>query len=198
MRKKTQTTKESQPRSPNVAFDGTKNKPTDGQNDIIDLIVEDHVPLKTLIEILKNEKLGRSAKAEQFEEFAFMLTCHAKAEEEALYVAMKNFDALKVPSFEGDTSHAIADQLVQEINATPDDNEWLAKVKVLAESVEHHIEEEEMNMLKLVAKAIPAEQRQVMGDEYIRLKDEYEMLFDIQSPRLVKFPNTSPRPATHL
>jgi hemerythrin superfamily protein len=198
MRKKTVTTKESQPRSPNNSFDGLRGKKNDAGYDIIELILQDHLPLKDLIETLKDDDLERKDKAEAFEEFAYLLTCHAKAEEQVLYVAMKNFDDLKVESFEGDTEHGIADQLVQEINATPDDNEWLAKVKVLAESVEHHIEEEETEMLTKVQKTIPNELRMNLGSEYTRLIEENLKLFEIQTPRDVKFQKSMSQPVTHL
>lgn len=198
MRKKTQTTKESQPRSPNNSFDGLRNDANDEGYDIIELILQDHLPLKDLIETLKDSDLDRKDKAEALEEFAYLLTCHAKSEEQVLYVAMKNFDELKVESFEGDTEHAIADQLVQEINATADDNEWLAKVKVLAESVEHHIQEEEEEMLAKVEQIIPTELRTSLGAEYARLMDEFLKLFEVQIPRDVKFKSHMTQPVTHL
>ncbi|RYZ64307.1 MAG: hemerythrin domain-containing protein, partial [Proteobacteria bacterium] len=180
-------------------FDATRNKAaTTGNEDIIELILTDHIPLKALIETLKDDDLDRAAKAQPFEEFAYLLTCHAKAEEETMYVAMKNVKNLIVPSFEGDTEHGIADQLVHEINATPDDNEWLAKVKVLAESVEHHIEEEEEEMLKKVEKHIPEAQRMNLGEEYTRLISEYRFLFHMEEPKIVKFKKTKLPPVTTL
>lgn len=199
MRKKTETTKEAQPRSPNAAFDASRNKPTEaGAEDIIELILTHHEPLKALIETLKDGETSRKSKAETFEEFAYLLTCHAKAEEQVLYVAMKNFDDLKVEGFEGDTEHAIADQLVQEINGTPDDHEWVAKVKVLAEAVEHHIQEEETKFLKHVEATISPAQRMNLGAEYTKLLEEYQNLFDVLPAKSVKFKKATLPPVAHL
>lgn len=185
MKKKAQTTKEYQPRS-NSSFQEPSRKSAKGE-DIIELILNDHVPLKALIETLKDDKLKRRAKEGPFEEFVFLLTGHAKAEEKTLYVAMKNFESLKVQSFEGDTEHGIADQLVQEINSASDDHEWLAKVKVLAESVEHHIEEEEEEILKKVESQISEPIRMAIGAEYTLLLQEYLALNAIRVPPHVHF-----------
>ncbi len=205
MKKKTQTTKESQPRSPNNKFES--NAPGSGTraggdakaavvsgNDIIELILTDHIPLKSLIETLKDDETKRAAKEGPFEEFAFLLLGHAKSEEQSLYVAMKEYTDLKMPGYEGDTEHAIADQLVQEINATPDDNEWLAKVKVLAEMVEHHIQEEEEDMLKEVEEQIPEDVRMNIGSEYTALMNEYAAINEIQPPHQYRFNRTGPLP----
>ena len=171
MKKKAQSTKENQSRNP--------QKPAvadETGSDIVQLILEDHKPLKELIKVLKSDA-DRSEKAAPMEEFAAKLTSHAKSEEKSLYVQMKELKKLRQEGLEGDTEHAIADQLVQEINATADDDEWLAKVKVLAELVEHHIEEEESEMLPDVEKQFSAEIRNAVGAEYTMLKTEMDVLF---------------------
>ena len=172
MKQKAKTTKEHQP-SPIKQKNALESE---NSEDIINLILRDHVPLKDLIQILKDSETEREQKQGAFEEFALLLTNHAKSEEQSLYVEMKEHKDLRVESFEGDTEHAIADQLVQEINATPDDDEWTAKVKVLAESVEHHIEEEEEEMLVEVEEKLDRKTRMAIGAEYIRLKKEYDSL----------------------
>ncbi len=71
---------------------------------------------------------------------------------------------------EGDTEHAIADQLINEIKASEQDEDlWNAKVKVLAELVEHHIEEEEGELSKEIRKEFDAETRVQIGEDYTNL-----------------------------
>lgn len=142
------------------------------ENDIVELILKDHKPLKKLIKILKSEK-GIEEKRPAFEEFAPLLIAHAKPEEESLYVRMKDVEKLREVAFEGDTEHEIADRLVEEIKALKDEDVWMAKVKVLAEVVEHHIEEEEGEMLPDVKKEMGLEQREKIGQEYLRLREDF-------------------------
>lgn len=145
------------------------------QNDIITLILEDHVPLKKLIKVLKDPHIKMSEKRPSFEKFAVRLLAHAKPEEDSLYSRMQEKKSeVRMEAFEGLTEHAIAEHLIEEIQVTTDKNEWLGKVKVLGELVEHHIEEEETSMFKMVKKEFTMEMRAEIGEEYLKQKADYE------------------------
>ena len=146
-------------------------------NDIIQIILADHKPLKQLIKTLKDDESEFSEKKPVFQEFAPLLLSHAEPEEQSLYTHMKEEEKkeLRAEGFEGQTEHAIAAQLIDDINQTSDEDEWMAKVKVLAEMVEHHIEEEEEEMFPDLKKELDSEERIAIGEEYIRLRDEYRM-----------------------
>ncbi len=147
------------------------------EGDILELILEDHKPLKQLIKILKDpEKYSLEERRDAFEDFAPLLTIHAKPEEESLYIFMKDKDEdeLKVQGYEGDVEHAIADQLVNEIKETGNEDLWSARVKVLAEMVEHHIEEEEDEMFPEIRKNSELEERAKLGTLYMQLKTQFD------------------------
>jgi hemerythrin superfamily protein len=151
-----------------------KKQASAGQ-DIVKLILEDHKPLKKLIKILKDsEKHDLDERQEAFEEFAPLLVNHSKPEEQSLYVFMKDEDELREEGFEGDVEHALADQLLEEIKRTDDEDLWSARVKVLAELVEHHIEEEESELLPDFKKHSEVEDRMELGANFLRLKSEIE------------------------
>lgn len=141
-------------------------------SEITALILEDHKPLKKLLKVLKDDEESLAKRKKAYAQFAPALTIHAKSEEQALYTKMKGEEELRVEGFEGDTEHHIADSLVHEIAGIEDEDEWTAKVKVLAELVEHHIEEEESEMLKDVKKEISLEERREIGREYLELKEQ--------------------------
>ena len=150
----------------------TNAKGQSAEFDIVELILMDHKPLKKLIKVLKGDA-EIDEKEPAFEKFAPLLLGHAEPEEESLYVNMKSEEDLRVEAYEGDTEHAIASGLIEQIYATDDEDIWMAKVKVLAELVEHHIEEEEEEMLPDVKKHMDIEMRVAAGREYIRLRDEF-------------------------
>lgn len=144
------------------------------QTDIIKLLLDDHVPLKKLIKVLKDPHIKMTEKRPSFEKFAVELLAHAKPEEESLYSWLQESKAeLRMEGFEGLTEHAIAEHLIEEIRVTTDKSEWLGKVKVLGEIVEHHIQEEETSMFKLVKKEFSRETRAEIGDEYLKQREEY-------------------------
>jgi hemerythrin superfamily protein len=141
--------------------------------DIVELILADHKPLKKLIKIMKDsDKHDMDERQNAFEEFAPLLVTHAKPEEQVLYVAMKQDDDMIEEGYEGDVEHGLADQLIEEIKRTDDEDLWSARVKVLAELVEHHIEEEEEDMLPDFRKHSEPEDRVSMGQKYLQLKEK--------------------------
>jgi hemerythrin superfamily protein len=140
--------------------------------DIVELILVDHKPLKELIKILKKPDGDDVLRFEAFETFAPLLLAHAEPEEMSLYEFMKKDKEMLVDALEGDTEHSLASQLIDEIRATEDKNLWSAKVKVLAEMVEHHIKEEEGSMLPDFRKTTTLEERILLGDEYSQLKSQ--------------------------
>lgn len=157
----------------NTTQSSTELKVQPETRDILQAILDDHKPLKRLIKIMKDDEKELSDRQIAFEEFAPLLTIHAKSEEQVLYVAMKSALDLREEGLEGDVEHGLADQLVEEIKRTTDEDLWSARVKVLAELVEHHIEEEEDEMFPEIREATDAEQRKILGAEYLNLRAKW-------------------------
>ena len=150
----------------------TKKSATANSKDIIQIILHDHKPLKKLIKTLKNSDKDLSTRQAAFEDFSILLTIHAKAEEKTLYVFMKNEIDQREEAYEGDVEHGLADQMVEEVKRTDDEELWSARVKVLAELVEHHIKEEEEEMFPDFKKQSTLEQRIKLGEKYLQKKPE--------------------------
>jgi len=76
------------------------------------------------------------------------LEVHTTIEEEIFYPEIQGADEeLKDTVDEGIEEHHVAKTLIGEIKMlTTEDDAWVAKMKVLIESVEHHAEEEEQEM----------------------------------------------------
>ncbi|WP_413293663.1 hemerythrin domain-containing protein [Bdellovibrio sp. HCB185ZH] len=148
-------------------------KKIEQEADIVNLIYEDHKALKALIKVMKDSDKPEEERFAAFKEFAPTLIAHAKPEEETLYVSMKKNEELREDGFEGDVEHQLADQLVEEIKRTTDSDLKSARIKVLAELVEHHIEEEEEDMLPECKKELKSEERSRIGNEFLKLKLKY-------------------------
>jgi hemerythrin superfamily protein len=147
------------------------------EDDIIQLILTDHQDIKKLIRQLKDDEIEFSDKKPIFEEFAPLLLSHAEPEEQSLYVRMKERGnkKVRVEGFEAQVEHTLASAMIDEIQATRNQDEWMAKCKVLAELVETHIEEEESQILKDVRKEFDQEERMQMGMHYLQLRDDFRM-----------------------
>lgn len=151
-------------------------KATD-QDDITELMFRDHKPLKRLIKIMKNVDTDFYELKSAFREFAPLLEAHAFPEQESLYTQMidGNEKEIRIEGFEGKIEHALADQLATQILDISDEDEWKAQVKILAELVEHHIEEEEEEMIPSIRKEMDLEQRIQIGEDYLRRRSKYHV-----------------------
>lgn len=152
------------------------------EDDILQLILEDHKPLKKLIKTLKSSTADFDDKKEAFEEFAPLILTHAKSEEETLYIFMKDGQDMREEGFEGDVEHDLATQMVEDARSTTDEDLFCARVKVLAELVEHHIEEEEGETLPAFARFSRPEEREDLGRKYRDKKEHVESRDDTTPP----------------
>ncbi|HET9796214.1 MAG TPA: hemerythrin domain-containing protein [Thermoanaerobaculia bacterium] len=115
-----------------------------------DLLKEDHDRLKEMFDEFRGLDGGdRREKQRLFRRIASALEVHAEIEERFFYPAVRGTrreDAVEI-TFEAFEEHKIARTLIGQIESLPKgDPRKDAKMKVLMESVEHHIEEEEEEM----------------------------------------------------
>lgn len=142
------------------------------KKDILDLIVEDHKPLKKLIKVMKDSEASLPERRAAFNEFFPLLMAHAQSEELVLYTAMKEQVSLREEAYEGDVEHKLATQVMEEVMDATDVDVWGAKVKVLAELVEHHIKEEEEDHLPNFKKVSSKDERILLGQKYAAALEE--------------------------
>lgn len=144
----------------------------DTKQDAIALLKADHRKVEELFE--KFEKASGDGRKEKLAlEICLELTVHTKIEEEIFYPACEGKvedDLLK----EAYVEHDGAKVLIAEIEAGgPDDEYYEAKVKVLSEQIEHHVEEEEKRMEGMFAQARKAGlDMDALGDEMRARKEQ--------------------------
>ncbi|MCU1599404.1 MAG: hypothetical protein JWO22_113 [Frankiales bacterium] len=94
------------------------------------------------------------------------LTVHTAIEEETFYPWASGLsDEIKETIDEGIQEHHIVKVLMQEIGQLDAEApEWLAKLTVLIENVQHHAEEEEDELFPSIRSATSTADREAMGD----------------------------------
>lgn len=124
--------------------------------DAIALLKADHRAVEELFE--KFEKAsGEGRKQSLAEEICLELSVHAQIEEEIFYPACEgkvDEDLLKESYVEHDGAKVLIGEILK---GGPSDEYYDAKVKVLQEEIEHHVEEEEKRLEGLFAQARKAE-----------------------------------------
>ena len=164
------------------------------QQDAIALLKADHRTVAELFE--KFEKAtGDGRKQSIAQEICLDLSVHAQIEEEIFYPACEgkvDEDLLK----ESYVEHDGAKVLIAEIIAGgPDDEFYDAKVKVLSEEIEHHVEEEEKRLEGLFAQARSAGlDMDALGEQLAARKQELTEQFKtsgIPTPQLTTMDEVS-------
>jgi hemerythrin superfamily protein len=162
--------------------------------DAIALLKQDHRTVEELFEKFENAS-GSERKRKLAEEICLELSVHAEIEEEIFYPACEgkvDEDLLK----ESYVEHDGAKVLIAEImNGGPDDEYYDAKVKVLQEEIEHHVQEEEKRLEGLFSQARKAElDMDALGAELAarkaQLTDEFKAT-GIPTPRLTTMDDVS-------
>ncbi|MDB5707477.1 MAG: hemerythrin [Sphingomonas bacterium] len=144
----------------------------DTKQDAIALLKADHRKVEELFGQYEGAT-GDGRKQKIAMQICLELTVHAQIEEEIFYPACEGKieeDLLK----EAYVEHDGAKVLIAEIEAGgPDDEYYDAKVKVLSEQIEHHVEEEEKRMEGMFSQARKAGlDMDALGDQLRARKEE--------------------------
>jgi hemerythrin superfamily protein len=148
------------------------------QQDAIALLKDDHRTVEKLFDQFEKAS-GDGQKQKLAEQVCMELSIHAKIEEEIFYPACDgkvDEDLLKEAYVEHDGAKVLIAQIMA---GGPDDEFYDAKVTVLQEQIEHHVEEEEKRMEGLFSQARKAGlDMDALGLELAarkrELKDEFE------------------------
>jgi iron-sulfur cluster repair protein YtfE (RIC family) len=131
--------------------------------DALKLIKGDHERLTDLLE----EALDTdepSERADLLHRMRAELMAHEQMEETIFYPALRSDANAKDIVLEGYEEHHVIDLILDELLDVPEElDEWKAKLKVLKENVEHHIEEEEGEMFKIARKVFDDETLEELG-----------------------------------
>jgi hemerythrin-like domain-containing protein len=140
--------------------------------DAITLLKEDHRKVKKMLGDLEDTtERAVKTREELYGKLKFELTVHEQIEEALLYPTLKEHDTTKEIALEAYEEHNVVDLIMGEIDQTPfDDETWGAKLKVMKENLEHHIEEEEGEMFKKARQVLDEAELQSLGARMEEMK----------------------------
>jgi iron-sulfur cluster repair protein YtfE (RIC family) len=143
--------------------------------DAFELLKKDHDAVKKMFK--EYDGLGEranKAKLQLATQILDEITVHEAIEEEIFYPAIrenagKNGVELVLEAYE---EHHVADGIMEELRAmNPEDERYDAKIKVLQETIEHHIGEEEDELFPEAKKAL-GEEAVTIGERMAARKSE--------------------------
>jgi iron-sulfur cluster repair protein YtfE (RIC family) len=128
-----------------------------------------------------------------YKNIKFELDAHAHIEETIFYPYLidKGDDELKKIVLEGIEEHRQVKLFLAELSDLHGDNDrFKAKLKVLMEDVEHHVEEEENEMFPMVEDLVPREVLETLGTQMEKEKTRFQRMM---TPREDKVRRASTR-----
>jgi len=143
--------------------------------DALQLLKQDHDEVKGLLEKLDSTtERGVKTREELFTKVTRELEVHEAIEEEIFYPALKEHPKAKELVLEAYEEHHVVDNVMAEIRELPyDDEAWGAKLTVMKENVEHHIEEEEQEMFEQARDVFSKEE---LGELGARMEERKQAL----------------------
>ena len=141
--------------------------------DALDLIKQDHKRLRKLLE--ETLKAEGGEREERLDHLRTELVAHERMEEEVLYPRLRDEKKAHETVLEGYEEHHVADVLLDELlDVPPETDLWKAKLKVLKENIEHHMDEEEDELFKGARAVLDREELNRLGERMAQIKRSAE------------------------
>ncbi|MEO6723735.1 MAG: hemerythrin domain-containing protein [Blastocatellia bacterium] len=139
----------------------------------VELLKADHEKVQGLFDQVKATESEKQHK-QLYKKIKAELEAHAFAEEKVLYPTLKKHEDFKDEVLEAIEEHLQMKTLFRDIDRLSDGSERFdAKLMVLIDDVEHHVEEEEGEMFPKVEKQFSEEDLEEMGMQLEAAKKEF-------------------------
>ncbi|PKN28493.1 MAG: cytosolic protein, partial [Deltaproteobacteria bacterium HGW-Deltaproteobacteria-21] len=141
-------------------------------HEFLEELKKDHQEVKDILEKLKSSG-GEKSREKLFLELKKEIQPHMKAEEKAFYTILTKEKESKENALEGFEEHHVTEMVLKELDKMGKAEErWLAKMKVFAELVDHHVEEEESKIFQDAQSVLDDEQMDEILEEFNEQKEQ--------------------------
>lgn len=141
---------------------------------IYEQLRRDHHEIRDVMaDIESTSERAVKRRTELLHELKTRLLSHAKAEEVAFYRSILDDDVTHEQALEALEEHKIAETVLHELEEVdPGDDRWMAKFRVLRESLERHMDEEEKDIFQKAEKIVSRDEAEEMGDAFMAMRKE--------------------------
>ncbi len=141
----------------------------------IDLLEQQHREVEELFEEFEGASDGAVKTKERLcHEISDALAIHAAIEEKLFYPESKQENTEDILRESVEEHLSMKRILADLIESGPSDEQFKAKMKVLQEQVEHHVEEEEKELFPKVRKDLSKDELEDLGERMQEMADELE------------------------
>lgn len=133
----------------------------------LELLKKDHQHVARIFEQLVPAVHGKGHRREDlFNRLRDELRTHSTLEERIFYPALADIPETRESILESIEEHKLVDQLLEELDSTSmDEEQWPARLKVLRDNVEHHVESEEAELFPKARQTLGEQRLAELGKE---------------------------------
>ena len=138
-----------------------------------DLLKKQHKEVKALFKKIEKTE-DAQGRRQLMEQITRALQLHTRLEEEIFYPAVRGLGTRKAEEMvaEAFEEHHLVDLVLDDLpSVDPEDERFEAKMTVLSELIEHHVEEEEKEMFKL-AERLGRDELEDLGEQMAARLDQ--------------------------
>ncbi len=152
----------------------SRSKSSQKSMTFMDILKQDHDQTKDVFERIEEDEEGEN-REELFTSLRSALEQHMELEEKFFYPILEQNEDTNDKALESLEEHHVAKMVLKEFDSMDlQDDRWMAKFKVLQEVVNHHIQEEEKNIFKMVKKTLEPDQIKEITAQIQQAKSETE------------------------
>ncbi|HEX2417924.1 MAG TPA: hemerythrin domain-containing protein [Micromonosporaceae bacterium] len=139
--------------------------------DVVDLIMQDHREVERLFDELRNHPEKRRNLVPVL---TTLLTAHSRAEEATVYPAAKTEAGETEEVAHSQEEHAEAEQLLERLGeANPESGEFDKLLEQVMRSINHHVQEEESDVLPGMKERLSDQRRAELGEAFIEARKRH-------------------------
>lgn len=141
---------------------------------IYEFLKKDHEVVKQLLEqLLESSPNATKRRRDLLQRLHDEIIPHMRAEEKVLYDPLKDISGMEDAVLDAYEEHINVESILRELETMdPSIDRWSAKVKVLKESLENHIKEEEEELFNSARQVLASDEAEMMGEAFKKLKAE--------------------------
>lgn len=141
---------------------------------IYDVLKKDHDKIKELLnELIALPDEDRSRRAGLISQIRDELIPHARAEEAIFYNSIRTMKSDTAEIWHGYKEHLEAEALLRTLQSKENlGGDWRSTAEKLKKALEHHIEEEEVDLFFAARQVISPQEAEQMGTAFKRMKPE--------------------------
>jgi hemerythrin-like domain-containing protein len=142
--------------------------------ELFELLQNDHDKVKSILDDLsETSRNAQKTRESTFKKLKDELIPHMRAEEQAFYSALEQYEEAREVALEALEEHHVAEGVLNELSSMDlTDEHWSAKLKVFQEILEHHIEEEESEVFDAAEESFDDDQMEEIAQQVKSIKQE--------------------------